>query len=135
MKPSAASNECSQKPVATPSCATLVFSITGLGHIQSFKNKKRVATNKGTGKSFLMTRRDVKYRMEQIIRSIESQLRSECQTTGSATLMAQPRQYSIASLLRLHGLDDSWQWIPELHITVEKVEPGQEGAEITITKL
>lgn len=105
----------------------IVLSVKQQGHVPSFKNKKRV-----TKKFGLITHPKIKRWMEQCIQSFESQLFIESRTIAGVILTGPPPLSLIASSL---PLDDSRQWIPELHIYCEEVKPGEEGATIIIEKI
>jgi hypothetical protein len=102
------------------------------GHVPSFKNKKRVARNRSTGKSFLMTRKDIKQWMTRCIQSFVSQFTCLSVIGDEGTPTAPPPRCLIVSSL---PLDDSVQWIPEIVIKTKQVHKGQEGAEIIIEPL
>jgi len=104
----------------------IVLAVKNQGHVPSFKNCKRVVRNR------LITRPDVKKWMERCIQSFESQLFCESQTTELVTLTGPQAPYSIASCI---PLDDSRQWIPELHVLCQEVNKGEEGATIIIEQL
>lgn len=111
---------------------TLTLKVQGVGHIPSFKNAKRVATNRKTNKSFLRTREDIKSWMGECIKSFESQLDSAIPTIDAGIQMAPSRRSLIASSV---PLDDSRQHVAEIHIYTEDCLPGEEGATIEITPL
>lgn len=73
--------------------------------------------------------------MERCIQSFVSQLNSGSAITGSAILTDASQPSWIAWLRQLRGLDDSRQWIPEIHIYSVDVEKGSEGAVIEIQPL
>lgn len=114
---------------ATPS---LSITLQSLGHVPSFKNKKRVFTNKKIGKSFIGTRGDVKQWMEKAIRNIELQLRSHFLTTVGVTSTERLQPSLIASSV---PLDDSRQWISELRILAVETNAGEENHEIIIERI
>jgi hypothetical protein len=115
-----------------PETQPLQLVIRGLGHVPSFKNQKSIMRNHATGKPFIGTKPERKEWMQKAIQSIESQLRSAFLTMPTGTLTALSLPSWIASSL---PLDDSRQWIPEMEIKVELVEPGKEGAVIQIERL
>jgi hypothetical protein len=124
-------NNCSNGSSSTrPLPGSIHLSIQGLGHVPSFKNQKSIYRKKD-GTRFIATKADRKAWMESAIQSIQSQLLSEFQTTTGETLTAHSLRSWIASCV---PLDDSWQWVPEIHVKVERVKKGDEGAEITIIK-
>ena len=70
--------------------------------------------------------------MDSYILAIESELLSAFRTTDAETQMA----HSLASWTALSvPEDDSVQFIPEIHIHVECVPKGEEGADILIEPL
>lgn len=97
--------------------------IQGLGHVPSFKNMKR-ASRKG-----LFTEPRAKRWMQACKDSFALQLLCAYRTRENATPTGLSRPSWIASSM---PLDDSVREIPEIHLKVEVVEPGQEGAEIVI---
>ncbi len=109
----------------------VVLKVRGLGHIPSFKNKKQVAKRRN-GPLFIMTRPEFQVWMERCVDSFESQLRSAYQTLEGGTLMARSLPSWIACVV---PSNDSVLHIIEEHIKVEWVEPGEEGAVITIERL
>jgi hypothetical protein len=106
--------------------------IRGLGHVPSFKNKKRAILDRHTGRMRTMTDAKTQKWMEQCIRSIESQLLYAIQTIAEGTLTARRVPSLIACYL---PLDDSRQWLPELLIKSVDCDKGEEGATIVIEKL
>lgn len=108
------------------------LTIRGLGNVPSFKNTKSIYRNHKTGRPFIATKKEYKETMQQIIRSIESQLCSAFQTSTAAMPTAPSLAFWIASSL---PLDDSRQWIPAISALAVKVEPGDEGCDILIERL
>ena len=109
-----------------PSSPRLLLKIRGVGHITSFKNSKMLSRGR------LITSPIKQKQMEQYIRLIESQLRSAYQTTAAGTQTG----HSLASWIRSSvPLDDSIQWVPEIHIHTQRVTKGEEGADILIEQL
>lgn len=104
----------------------VVLTIKGLGHVPSFKNKKRICGQQ------LITNRVVKRWMEACISSFVSQLKSVAQTAGDATSTGWQRRYWTVSLL---PWDDSRQWITKLIVEAKEVDKGNEGATLTITRI
>jgi hypothetical protein len=102
------------------------------GNVPSFKNKKRAILDRNTGKMRTMTEAKTQKRMEEIIQSFVFQLCCATQTTFVGISTEEQARFLIASLL---PEDDSWQWIPELHISCAKVKRGEEGGEMIIEKL
>lgn len=70
--------------------------------------------------------------MEAYTQAIESQLRSAFQTIESETPTGLSLPCWIASCV---PHDDSVAWLPEIRVTVERVEKGEEGADILIERL
>lgn len=103
-----------------------MLTIRGLGHVPSFKNMKR-ASSRG-----LFTESRAKEWMQSCRDSFALQLLSEFRMRENATRTGHSRQSWIASSL---PLDDSVREILEIHVRVEKVEPGQEGADVTIERI
>jgi len=103
-----------------------VIHIKGLGHVLSFKNRKRI----GNKRLFLAPK--YKLRMDAIIRSIESQLYGISQTIELGTMMGCSQQSWIASHV---PLDDSLAWIPQNSQSTHYVAKGEEGATITIERI
>ena len=99
------------------------LSIRGLGHVPSFKNMKR-ASRKG-----LFTEPRAKRWMQGCADSFALQLLSAYQIEKLAMPTAPSRPCWIALSV---PLDDSVKEIVEERIRVEFVEPGQEGADVTI---
>lgn len=112
--------------------STLQIEIKGIGHCPSFKNTKSIFRNHKTGKPFIATQPKKKQWMEQAIQLIASQLCSAYRTTSNGTQTAPSLPSWIAASA---PLDDSWQWVPEHHVTTVKCAKGEEGATITITRL
>lgn len=104
----------------------LTLTISGLGHVPSFKNMKR-ASRKG-----LFTEPRAKRWMQACRDSFALQLLSAYRIVANATPTGRSRQSWIASSL---PLDDSVREIVEIHLKVERVEAGWEGAEILIEPL
>lgn len=110
----------------------IVLSVKNQGHVPSFKTQKRAATHRVTGLPFVVSKKEIRKWMDQCAQSFESQLFCATQTTGDVTLTAPCPHSLIASSL---PLDDSRQWIAEEHVFALEVEPGEEGATITIEPL
>lgn len=96
--------------------------VQGLGHVPSFKNRKRIYRKK------LVTARKEQEWMEKCIRSLKSQLSSIFQTADSEMSPECLRQSAIASL----PLDDNWQELGIGKVSCKLVKSGEEGAVITI---
>lgn len=118
-------NENSSKPVGSSSQTVVSvgpvnLSLRGLGHVPSLKNSFHSIIKPEN--------REWKRRA---VKSLESQLLSALPTGASATVM----QHSLRSLIASLPPDDNWKVISEIRITAQKVAPGEEGADITITPL
>lgn len=100
--------------------------LEGMGHVPSFKNKKRVAGKR------VFTEKETRLWMEEAILSLQSQLRSAIRTNEPGT----PTVHCPPCLTALSGhstdFDDSHQWIPEIHVLCREVPAGEEGAAIEI---
>lgn len=110
-------------PSSKPTALTLV--VKGRGHVPSFKNGKMLARGR------LITSPKKQEWMNKCIASFQSQFVSLSPTIVGATLTESLARFLTASL----PPDDCWQNVPELHLSVEKVEKGNEGATITIEPL
>ncbi len=108
----------------------IVLAVKHQGHVPSFKNCKR-AVRKGKHAT-IITEPETKKWMERCIQGFESQLFCGSATTADGMPTAQHRHSSIVSSL---PLDDSRQWIPELHVVCEEVCKGDEGAVIIIEEI
>lgn len=108
------------------------LAVRNIGPAPSFKNTKSIGRNRKTKRPFIMTNPKKKKWMEACIQSFESQLFCVIQIGDGGTLTAPPPRSLIASSL---PLDDSRQWIPELHVLSEDCDKGNEGATIIIEKL
>ena len=105
----------------------ITLAVRNQGHVPSFKNKKR--SNKSGN---VYTEPKTKRWMDACIQSFESQLFCISRINDSATSTVPHLRSLIVSSL---PLDDSRQWIPELHVYCEEVDKGEEGAVIIIEKL
>ena len=117
---------------SAPSKVTL----TVKGLIPGKKNCKMIVTKGPHGRPLsrpmLITKPDYQKRIEEIVESFVSQLRSACQTASGGTLTGSSlRSWTAFSL----PADDSFLNIPVLIISGELCEPGEEGAEISIVRL
>lgn len=121
----------SSTPTSPPSNA-IRLQVRGLGHIVSFKNKKRAILDSNTGHMRTLTEPKAKQQMKAITESFVLQLLSVTQTNESGTTPGLTRRSAIVWSL---PWDDSRQWIPETVIHTVEVEPGAEGADITIEQL
>jgi len=105
-------------------------------HVPSFKNSKMLVTKGPKGQPlrepFLTTKPELARWMKLAVQSFESQLLSKCQTGFDATPLVLSRLSSIVSSL---PEDDSVNDLRELHLTVVRVPPGEEGATIVIERL
>ena len=119
-------------PSSTGRPFTLRLSIRGIGHCPSFKNHKRAILDTATGRMRTLTEKSVKARMALLEDAILSALYSACPTTESATALEWLKRLRT----QLSGLsDDSIQVIPRSSWDTEQVETGQEGIDITITRI
>jgi hypothetical protein len=105
--------------------ATIKLEIRGF-HPTSFKNSKMMCRGR------LITDPKKQKQMEQIIQDFVSQLISSTPTTAAETWTEAQQLCWIASST---PADDSYQWIPEIHLLARRVEKGDEGANITIERL
>lgn len=116
---------------------SLVFKLRGFS-IPGFKNSKMILgirkqpNGDWKGTPFIATKTDYRQTMEKVTRDLLLQFISASRTIEGETLTTQQRLYLTASLL---PANDSWQWVAKLVVTAERVPAGQEGADITITKL
>lgn len=124
-------------PSAKPLSPGIVLEIRGIGPVPSFKNAKRVAGLKRSaertwqGNPTLITRPDIKARVQSFTNAIVSQLRSMCPTDGGGTIQECWKRFAIALLPR----DDCWQDLEIGAVTTELVSEGQEGVRIVIERL
>lgn len=79
-----------------------------------------------------MTKPEYQHWMADVVESFTSQLRSELATRGIETSTAHTLLSRIAWLL---PLDDSRKWIVSLSVSMQLVVKGQEGADITVTRV
>lgn len=110
---------------------SVTLTVTG-ATVPCFKNRKRIAKNKRSGKSFLRTREDIKERMQHLENAILSELYSESQIVGSETHSECWKRLRTA-LSEL--CDDSIREIPCGSWDVEFVPKGSEGVTLVITEL
>lgn len=108
------------------------LAVKNQGHVPSFKTQKRAGLHRVTGKPFVVSKKEIREWMERCTQSFESQLFSASLITAGGTLM-EPRPLS--SIVSSLPLDDSRQWIPELHIYCQEVSKGEEGAIIIIEQI
>lgn len=108
-------------------------------HIPSFKNAKRWVTKLPNGKPLrrplLITSPEFQKWMEKAIRVFVSGFVSSFPATNAATPTEPSRPSLIAWLKRLRGFDDSVAWIREIHLIVEDIAPGEEGAVVTLEEI
>lgn len=114
----------------------LILEIKGLGPVVSFKNSKVLIT-KGKGgrplpRPMLVTKAEYKRQMQKIVDSFVSQLLCASRTISGGTGTAQWRRSLIVLSL---PADDSLNDLPEIHLKVERVEKGDEGALIEIQRI
>ena len=125
----------SPMPASQPSAAIV---LTIQGTVPSFKNRKRIGglTRWGPdlwkGTPTLITRPDVKRRMDQLTRDIASALNSESVTAGAGTTTGWSLRSWIVSSL---PADDCWTEIEIGSVRTVLVPKGQEGATVTIERL
>lgn len=104
--------------------------------IPSFKNNKMVIAKTPQGKPLdrplLITKPEFQKVMLAIMDSFESELRSDFQQDAAQTLAGNSIQSWIAWCV---PADDCWELIPEIQVSGELCEPGQEGATIVIERL
>lgn len=118
-------------PISDPTNSVTVL-IVGLGHIPSFKNHKRAIKSRETGKLRTLTDPEIAKRVERLENAILSALYSGSQIRGSETHSECWKRLRTL----LSGLcDDSIREVPSGSWDVQFVPAGQEGVEITITKL
>ncbi len=101
----------------------LRLEIRGLGPVPSFKNNKMLARGK------LITDPKKQKWMDQVTRSLESQLLSAIRMSVAGMETALPLPFWTALS---EQFDDSVQWIPEIYVKAERCEKGDEGATICI---
>lgn len=102
---------------------SILIKIQGMGHVPAFKNGKMLCRGR------LITHPDKQKWMEAAARSIESQLRSLLQTSGTAMQTGQSQPSSTPTCL---PLDDSLVWIGVPCGDWQRVKKGEEGAVINI---
>ena len=115
--------------------SSVTLNLRGI-NIPSFKNNKMVITKSPNGRlldrPLLITKPEFQKVMAAIMDSFESELCSAFQREGAQTLAASSIQSWIAWCV---PADDCWEMIPEIQVSGELCEPGQEGATITIERL
>lgn len=114
----------------------LFLPLRGCGNIVSFKNSKEIVTPKykdGTkGRPMLITSPKKQRRMNSYIHAIESMLHSVFRISASGMATGCSRPSWIRSCV---PLDDARKWVPEMSVRFVEVPAGDEGADITITRL
>lgn len=109
--------------------SSLTLTITGLGPVPSFKNRKRAILDRNTGKMRTLTEPKTKQWMKKCIAQFESQLLTACPTIEGETAGEwRKRLQTVLSPLQ----DDSWKFMLPGEQNVEMVAKGDEGAVITI---
>ena len=116
---------------------SLVFKLRGF-NIPAFKNSKMILgirkqpNGMWLGTPFIATKTDYRQTMEKGIRSLILQFIYATKEIETGTLTGRRAHYLICSLL---PGSDTWKWLNKITITHEQVPAGQEGADITVTKL
>lgn len=112
---------------ANPSSApTLILKIQGIGHVQSFKNRKRICGKR------LVTQKRASLFMKEVTDGFVWQLLSLFRTRGIETQMGPLPLSLIACWI---PPEDSLEWIAELSVSWRSVSKGNEGALVEITPL
>lgn len=105
-------------------------------HVPSMKNNKVWMTKLPNGKPLqrpmLITKPSYQKWMQQAVASLVSQCISACRTGSGAT---PPAPSKLSAMLSRLPSDDSVNDFQEIHLTVERVNPGQEGALIILKRL
>lgn len=104
-------------------------------HVPSKKNNKMWITKahgRPLKRPFLITKPEYQEWTEKALQRLESILLSKCQTASDGIQQVQSRLCAILSLL---PADDSVKDLTEGSWKVQFVNPGEEGAEVTITRL
>lgn len=120
---------------ASPPFEKIVLTVRQV--VCSFKNRKRIAglrrlpNGDWRGAPTLITRPDVKRRMIEIERELESELRSTFQTAESGTTTECSQRSLTVSLPQ----SDDWREIEIGSVKTVLCKPGEERAVITIEKL
>lgn len=104
----------------------LTLEIKGLGHVPSFKNRKRICGKR------LVVQKDIGERMDRMVRALEFALLSSFRTTVEGTWTAQQLRSWMRSFV---PEDDCWKFVAEVHLTSAKCMKGQEGCVITIERI
>lgn len=103
--------------------------IKGLGHVPSFKNRKRAILDRKTGKPRTLTDPKVQKWMARAVESLVSQFASMPATNGVETWTTKHQRSLIALLL---PETDSCKDIIRLEVRFMRVLKGDEGAIILI---
>lgn len=104
-----------------PNCGRkIVLKVRGLGHVPAKKNSM-----------YAVVAGECRRWQKRCQAVLVSQLLSACPTSETATSTTEHLRSLIASL----PADDNWKCIPEIHLTVIEVEPGEEGANIIIEEI
>lgn len=103
----------------------VILTVSGLGEIPSFKNRKMPANRR------IITRPETQQWMERCVRSFASQLSSAMQTCAGGTATDNLRQSWIASSV---PADDCWTEVEYGSVTAT-LDPGNVGATIVIERL
>lgn len=111
--------------------SALQIVVQGIGNPPSFKNSKMIVQGRGHRRAMLITDPKKRRWMDKATESLKSQLLLACQTTEGATSTESLQRFLTASCPQ----DDSWQFVPVLKVTMEKVPKGEEGASIIINSL
>jgi len=119
-------NCADDSPKQVSHSSKLTLTITGLGHVPSFKNGKMMSRGK------LITDPKKQKWMKAASASIESQLQSLFQTAEAGTQTGQSLQSWIQSSMQL---DDDLAWVGVTCGSWRRVSKGKEGAMIEIEKL
>jgi len=110
----------------------IVLAVKNQGPVPAFKTLKKAAIHRVTKQPMVVSQGKAKKWMANCTASFESQL--FCLTRiGDAETLTEPQARSLTASSLPH--DDSWEWIPELHVYAKLVKPGEEGAHIIIEKL
>lgn len=119
----------------TEACPSrVVLQVSGI--VPSFKNNKILIAKGRNGRPLprplMITKPEFQKRMQEITESFVLQLLSAFQTSDGATLTGCSLRSAIASST---PADDCWTMLPEIHLSAELCEPGQEGATIILERL
>lgn len=106
----------------------LSLTVSGLGHVPSFKNNKMLLRKQG----LLITDPKKQKWMDRCTRLFESQLRSGALIIGDVIWTEPCPRFLIAWCGQF---DDSRQWIPEISVRWKTVPKGEEGATIILESI